>query len=224
MRRFADHPALLVIFPIIEIAVLIAIGQVIGPAGRSCSCWRPQRSAAGCCGGRAARAWRAFRADLAEGRPPGNTATEGLLVLVGGIFMLVPGFVSDVIGALLIAPPTRRLARVGVLRADRPADLARRRDVPLRSAQGPGPVRRSRSSRTPEPRRSRPRHRPGRSRARSSTPAEPSAVTGEIGGSGSPVTLRHEKVPPPDGGGTLCVSGRAMRRGRGGRGPLRGAR
>jgi len=38
-------------------------------------------------------------------------------VLIGGVFMLVPGFVSDVIGALFIAPPTRRLARVGVLRA-----------------------------------------------------------------------------------------------------------
>jgi UPF0716 protein FxsA len=62
-----------------------------------------------------ARSWQAFRADVAEGRPPGNTVTEGLLVLVGGVFMLVPGFVSDVIGALMIAPPTRKLARMGVL-------------------------------------------------------------------------------------------------------------
>ena len=62
------------------------------------------------------RAWRAFQADLVEGRPPGTTATDGLLVLLGGIFMLVPGFVSDLIGAFLIAPPTRRLARALVLR------------------------------------------------------------------------------------------------------------
>ena len=117
MRRLLIVVGLLVIVPIIEIAVLIAIGQVIGLgwtlllmlATSALGAWLLRRE-----GG---KAWRAFQADLAEGRPPGNAATDGLLVLIGGVFMLVPGFVSDVIGALFIAPPTRRLARVGVLRA-----------------------------------------------------------------------------------------------------------
>ena len=115
MRRLVIIVALLVIFPIIEIATLIAIGQVIGAgwtlllvlATSALGGWLLRREGS--------RAWRAFRADLEAERPPGNAATEGLLVLVGGIFMLVPGFVSDVIGGLLIAPPTRRVARVGLL-------------------------------------------------------------------------------------------------------------
>ncbi len=56
------------------------------------------------------RSWRAFRTDLRERRPPGASATDGLLVLVGGVLMVAPGFISDVIGALLVAPGTRRVA------------------------------------------------------------------------------------------------------------------
>ena len=116
MRRLAVIAAILVTIPIIEIAVLIGIGQVIGLgwtlalmlATSALGAWLLRRE-----GG---RAWRAFQADLVEGRPPGSTATDGLLVLLGAVSMLVPGFVSDLIGAFMIAPPTRRLARALVLR------------------------------------------------------------------------------------------------------------
>jgi UPF0716 protein FxsA len=121
MRRFLILLALLVIFPIIEIAVLIAVGHVIGAAWTILLVLGTSALGAWLLRHEGARSWQAFRADVAAGRPPGNTVTEGLLVLAGGVFMLVPGFVSDVIGALLIAPPTRRLARVGLL-----AVLARR--------------------------------------------------------------------------------------------------
>lgn len=116
MRRLLIIVALLIIVPIIEIAVLIGIGEIIGLGWTlllmlttsALGGWLLRRE-----GG---RAWRAFQADLAEGRPPGKAVTDGLLVLVGGVFMLVPGFVSDIIGAFLIAPPTRRVARGLVLR------------------------------------------------------------------------------------------------------------
>ena len=115
MRRFLIILTLLVIFPIIEIAVLIAIGQVIGAAWTILLVLATSALGAWLLKREGARSWQAFRADVAEGRPPGNTVTEGLLVLVGGVFMLVPGFVSDIIGGFLIAPPTRKLARIGVL-------------------------------------------------------------------------------------------------------------
>ena len=117
MRRLLIIVALLVLVPIVEIAVLIAVGRVIGVgwtivlvlATSALGGWLLRREGA--------RTWRTFQSELAGGRPPGNPATDGLLVLIGGIFMLVPGFVSDVIGGLLILPPTRRLARALVLRA-----------------------------------------------------------------------------------------------------------
>jgi len=56
-----------------------------------------------------ARAWRSFSAAVAEGRPPGRSALDGMLILIGGLLVLLPGFVSDVLGLLCLLPPTRRL-------------------------------------------------------------------------------------------------------------------
>ena len=99
MRRLADRRASLVLVPIIEIAV--ADRDRPGDrrrAGRCCWCWplgarrlaAAPRGSAGP-GGRSGPTWT-------SGRPPGNAATDGLLALLGGVFMLVPGFVSDVVG------------------------------------------------------------------------------------------------------------------------------
>jgi len=56
-----------------------------------------------------ARAWRSFSGAIAEGRPPGREALDGVLILIGGLLVLLPGFVSDVLGLLCLLPPTRRL-------------------------------------------------------------------------------------------------------------------
>jgi UPF0716 protein FxsA len=62
------------------------------------------------------RGWRRFQRAVAEGRPPGREATNGLLGLVGALLLVLPGFLTDIVGALLIAPPSRRYALAGVER------------------------------------------------------------------------------------------------------------
>jgi UPF0716 protein FxsA len=54
------------------------------------------------------RAWSAFRSALAEARWPGDEVAQGALILVGGALLLTPGFVTDVAGLLMVAPPSRR--------------------------------------------------------------------------------------------------------------------
>jgi UPF0716 protein FxsA len=120
MRRLWIVVAALVIVPIVEIAVLIGIGQVIGLGWTLLLMLVTSFIGGWLLRKEGGKAWRAFQADLADRKPPGNTATDGLLVLIGGIFMLVPGFVSDVIGLFFILPPTRRLARAFALRVIAP--------------------------------------------------------------------------------------------------------
>jgi UPF0716 protein FxsA len=55
------------------------------------------------------RAWQAFRTALAEARWPGDEVAQGALVLVGGALLVTPGFVTDVVGLVLVVPPTRAL-------------------------------------------------------------------------------------------------------------------
>lgn len=59
------------------------------------------------------RAWRGFRAVVAEGRPPGDQVTDGLLGLTAGVLLAMPGLVTGAVGLLLVVPPLRNLARQG---------------------------------------------------------------------------------------------------------------
>jgi UPF0716 protein FxsA len=105
----------IIVMSVVEIAVIVAVGQQIGAlatiallvATALLGGWLLRREGA--------RTWRAFRAALDERRPPAAEVVDGVLVLVGGLLMVLPGFVSDVAGLLLVLPPTRRLVRSLVL-------------------------------------------------------------------------------------------------------------
>jgi UPF0716 protein FxsA len=100
-----------VVVPIVEIYVLIQVGQVIGPwwtillliADSILGTWLIKREGS--------RAWLALRTALDSGRMPARELADGALILVGGTLMLSPGFVTDAFGILLILPVTRPLFR-----------------------------------------------------------------------------------------------------------------
>ena len=107
---------LFIVVPIAELAVLIQIGQLIGiwwtiallvaDAVLGSMLARSQ--------GRAT--WRRFNEALRAGRPPTREVMDGALVLFGGALLLTPGFISDILGVLLLLPPTRALVRAVLVR------------------------------------------------------------------------------------------------------------
>jgi UPF0716 protein FxsA len=112
-------PLLFLIFivvPLAELYVIIQVGQAIGvlptigllllDSVLGSLLMRSQ--------GRAA--WRRFTDATRAGRPPAREVLDGALVLLGGAFLLTPGFLTDVIGVLLLLPPTRALFRRSVAR------------------------------------------------------------------------------------------------------------
>jgi UPF0716 protein FxsA len=60
--------------------------------------------------------WRRFNRTLAEGRVPHREVVDGVLVIFGGAFLITPGFLSDIVGVLLLLPPTRAVIRRLVIR------------------------------------------------------------------------------------------------------------
>lgn len=57
------------------------------------------------------RTWGMLLESLGRGSlPPGRTA-DAVLVMIGGLLLIMPGFVSDIIGLLLLIPPSRHLVR-----------------------------------------------------------------------------------------------------------------
>jgi UPF0716 protein FxsA len=102
---------LFLVVPIVEIYVIVQVGQQIGAlptialllVESAIGAWLVKRE-----GG---RAWRALKAAVGTGRLPSIELADAALVLVGGTLLLTPGFVTDVFGFFLILPLTRPLAR-----------------------------------------------------------------------------------------------------------------
>ncbi|WP_329477024.1 FxsA family protein [Kribbella sp. NBC_01484] len=104
----------LLVVPIVEIYVIIQIGQVIGGwptvalllVESALGAWIIKRE------GR--RAWRALQSSFETGKMPGRELADAALVLVGGTLLLTPGFVTDIFGFFFVLPFTRPLARRGM--------------------------------------------------------------------------------------------------------------
>ena len=56
-----------------------------------------------------------IRTDLAQGRAPVGSVADSISLAVGGILMVVPGYVTDGIGVLLFVPGLRRIAGAWML-------------------------------------------------------------------------------------------------------------
>lgn len=57
------------------------------------------------------KAWAALWDALSLGRMPSGQLADAALVLVGGILLILPGFVTDVFGLIFLVPATRPYAR-----------------------------------------------------------------------------------------------------------------
>jgi UPF0716 protein FxsA len=92
---------------LVELTVLIQVGQVIGPwwtvllllVVSALGAWLVKREGL--------KAGRRFRAALQQARIPAQEVVDGALVICGGALLLTPGFLTDILGLLCVIPPTR---------------------------------------------------------------------------------------------------------------------
>jgi UPF0716 protein FxsA len=100
-----------IVVPLVEIYVIVQVGQAIGALNTIgllllfsiVGAWLARHEGFVIV--------QRVRERLDRGEVPGREMLDGLLVLFGGILMIVPGFVSDAFGLLLVFPPTRAVAR-----------------------------------------------------------------------------------------------------------------
>ena len=116
---------LFVIAPIVELYVLIKTGQAIGVLNTIAlliviamlGSWLVKREGL--------KVWNRFATQVQAGEEPTREIADGVCILVAGLMMVVPGFVSDVLALFLLFPPTRALARSWLLRRKRLGGLGR---------------------------------------------------------------------------------------------------
>lgn len=94
--------------------------------------------------------WRRARTEMSQGKVPTAPLLDGAMVIVGGICLTVPGFITGAFGALLMLPPVRALLRPLMLawatrRASRAMRSGRFSGVVVDSVIGPDGQRRTRT-------------------------------------------------------------------------------
>lgn len=57
------------------------------------------------------KVWGEAQRQMQAGQIPGQSLLDGLCVLAGGLLLLIPGFLSDIVGITLLIPGTRAYYR-----------------------------------------------------------------------------------------------------------------
>jgi UPF0716 protein FxsA len=102
---------LFLVVPFVELFVLLQVGQAIGVLDTIAllvlvslvGAWLVKREGLG--------VLRRAQQRAAAGAVPGRELVDGVLILFAGALLLTPGFVTDVVGILLLLPPVRAVLR-----------------------------------------------------------------------------------------------------------------
>jgi UPF0716 protein FxsA len=103
------------VVPLVELAVILQVARNVGVAvtllgliGVSVlGAWLVRREGA--------EVWRRFRAQVGAGVVPGREIADGAMILFAGALLLTPGFVTDLLGLLLLVPAVRRMVRATLI-------------------------------------------------------------------------------------------------------------
>jgi UPF0716 protein FxsA len=128
----------LIVVPIVELYVMVQVAGVIGVlptvalvvAMCVAGAWLMKVEGLG--------VLRRMQRQMTQGEMPTTEAVNGVMIVAGGLLMLVPGFVTGIIGLLLLLPPVRALLRpMVVARVQRRIDRGSARFMAF-SADGAG--------------------------------------------------------------------------------------
>jgi UPF0716 protein FxsA len=114
---------------VVELTVLVVVGHAIGVLATIGLLILASLLGAALLRHEGARALGALIEALRTRKLPHRELLDGMLIAAAGVLIILPGFVSDAVGLLLLLPPTRALVRRRIL-----ASAAKR--VPVRFVRG----------------------------------------------------------------------------------------
>ena len=108
MKVFQVLFLIVLIIPFAEIYLLLQVGGIIGALPTiflvvitaALGAWLLRRQGFA--------TFRRFQENLAQGMIPAYEMIEGPIILLGGLLLLTPGFITDVLGFACLIPPLRK--------------------------------------------------------------------------------------------------------------------
>ncbi|MBM4762535.1 FxsA family protein [Bacillus sp. B15-48] len=98
----------IIIVPAVEIAILLWFGQLIGVLPTFLFILLTGLIGAYLAKQQGIVTIRKVQDNMERGIMPGDALLDGVCILIGGTLLLTPGFVTDIIGFLLLIPATRK--------------------------------------------------------------------------------------------------------------------
>lgn len=98
---------LLIVVPVLEIAVFILVGNAIGILPTILLIVLTSVLGAALAKKEGLNAIRTAQMQVSQGQMPGAMLLDGICIFIGGIVLIAPGFITDVLGFLLLIPQTR---------------------------------------------------------------------------------------------------------------------
>ncbi|WP_374763158.1 FxsA family protein [Yunchengibacter salinarum] len=98
---------LLILLPVAELAVLIDVGKVVGSLGAVGLCLLTAAVGLSLVKMQGTRVLAEMREQANRGEPVGAKLVHAFFLVLAGIALLIPGFITDAVGALLLLPPLR---------------------------------------------------------------------------------------------------------------------
>ena len=102
--------------PIIELAILIEIGSRVGTFHTIMLIITTGIVGALLAQSQGLAVIRKIQEELSFGRPPAGELVDGLFVLVGGLLLVTPGIITDIVGFALLLPITRNIIKQWLIR------------------------------------------------------------------------------------------------------------
>jgi UPF0716 protein FxsA len=107
---------LFVLIPVTELYILIEVGKKIGSLTTIGIIILTGIIGAYLVKGQGFMILKKIQNDLNEGIMPGDSLIQGAIILAGGIFLLTPGFVTDIIGFIFLIPASRGVVKKYLLK------------------------------------------------------------------------------------------------------------
>jgi len=103
--------ALFIVVPLAELYVILKVGDAIGAVPTIALLAADSVLGSVLLRAQGRSVWRRFNETMAGGRVPHRELIDGVLVIFGGAFLITPGFLTDIVGLVLLIPPSRALVR-----------------------------------------------------------------------------------------------------------------
>ena len=116
MRRVVLLLLLFIVLPLAELFVILKVGDAIGAVPTILLLAADSVLGAMLLRSQGRRVWARFRDAVERGDMPHREVMDGVLVIFGAAFLITPGFITDIIGVLLLLPPTRAGVRAWLIR------------------------------------------------------------------------------------------------------------